>query len=194
MILSIDTSSSQGSWALTEGGQILDQATFGGRASASLLSSFQTSNSTFQTPGLILVGVGPGSFSGIRVAIATAQGLARVWGCNILPVRSSSALAWKHRHVSFLGIFADAKRGFYFFTGYELGKLTRPSCLIRKDEVEQHLDKCSLALSPDPLPGIPAHEAPPAVDLAFSYLHHGAETGLPLDPIYLHEAVVPKSA
>jgi len=191
MILSIETSSALGSWALFENGQLLETSTFEGRASSSLIASLEKSKFEIRNSKLILIGVGPGSFGGIRVAIATAQGLARAWKCPILPVRSSSALAWKHRHVSFLGIFADAKRTQYFFTAYEKGQLSRPSSLIPQAETENYLSKCSLALSPDPLAGIPTHEAPTAEDLARHYLAYGAEEGLSLGPIYLHPPLKP---
>jgi tRNA threonylcarbamoyl adenosine modification protein YeaZ len=41
----------------------------------------------------ILVGVGPGSFTGIRVAIAAAHGLAIGWGAELLGVSSLALLA-----------------------------------------------------------------------------------------------------
>jgi len=193
MILSIDTSSTQGSWALLDKAERVDGGNFTGRASADLILSLNSSKHCMPQlrPEKILIGVGPGSFSGIRVGIATAQGLAQVWGSQLVPVRSSSAQAWKHRHVSFLGIFADAKRSHYFFTAYENGLLTRESHLIRQDELEAYLSKCSLALSPDPLPGVPTQEVPEAADLGHYYLAHGAEPQLTLEPLYLHPPLQP---
>ena len=41
----------------------------------------------------ILVGVGPGSFTGIRVGIAAAQGLAIAWGCALCGMSSLALLA-----------------------------------------------------------------------------------------------------
>jgi len=41
----------------------------------------------------ILVGVGPGSFTGIRVAIAAAHGLAIGWGAELLGISSLALLA-----------------------------------------------------------------------------------------------------
>jgi len=43
--------------------------------------------------GRILVGVGPGSFTGIRVGIAAAQGLAIAWKCDIAGMSSLALLA-----------------------------------------------------------------------------------------------------
>jgi tRNA threonylcarbamoyladenosine biosynthesis protein TsaB len=41
----------------------------------------------------ILVGIGPGSFTGIRVGIAAAQGLAIGWGCSVAGMASLALLA-----------------------------------------------------------------------------------------------------
>ncbi len=46
-----------------------------------------------QTARLILVGVGPGSFTGIRVGIAAAQGLAIGWGSELAGMSSLALLA-----------------------------------------------------------------------------------------------------
>ena len=45
----------------------------------------------------LAIGLGPGSFSGIRAAIATGQGLALPGGCTLTGVSSAAALAWAER-------------------------------------------------------------------------------------------------
>jgi tRNA threonylcarbamoyl adenosine modification protein YeaZ len=196
MILSLETSSSQGSWALLDDSKLIATATFQGRASSTLLSSLENSPLPLnQLPAkAILIGVGPGSFGGIRVAIATAQGLARAWACPVIPVLSSSALAWKYRHISCLGHFVDAKRNQNFFTAYEYGRLIQPSRLIPKTETKKFRDTCLLALSSDPLEDITQHESPHAQALAEHYLEHGPDKKLSLEPIYLHPPLPTPSA
>lgn len=44
-------------------------------------------------PERLIVGVGPGSFTGIRVAIAAAHGLAIGWGCEIAGMSSLALIA-----------------------------------------------------------------------------------------------------
>ena len=188
--LVLECSSSRSSWALVDGGNVLAEGHTTGRASGAFFSSLEGSWPRGIRPAHILVGVGPGSFSGIRVAIAAATGMARAWNCPVTPIRSTHALARKHADAAVLGIFSDAKRGQLFFTAYAHGQMTQPSRLIARNELGDFLAKCSLALSLDPLEGVPGSEYPGAVDLAGAWQESGGEPGLPLEPIYLHTDVV----
>lgn len=56
--------------------------------------------------GVILVGSGPGSYGGVRVALAVATGVALVRGCGVAPVCS-----WQALSQGGASILSDAKRG-----------------------------------------------------------------------------------
>jgi tRNA threonylcarbamoyl adenosine modification protein YeaZ len=191
-VLILESSSPQASWAWMDAqGNITAEGSTQARASGGLFASLAGGMPQGAVPDRILVGVGPGSFSGVRVAVAAAQGLARVWQCPVEGVRSTHAVARVLPEVSFLGVFADAKRGQIFFTGYEHGRMTQASRLIPADALEAHRASCSRAVACGPLPGVPECVLPTAAELG-RFWHQGtSEPGLPLEPIYLHESVVP---
>ncbi len=67
----------------------------------------------------IVVGLGPGSFAGIRSALAFAQGYALATGCEVLGMPSACALADGGKLV----VVGDARRGLYWiarFDGFRL--------------------------------------------------------------------------
>jgi tRNA threonylcarbamoyladenosine biosynthesis protein TsaB len=66
----------------------------------------------------IAVGVGPGTFTGLRIGIATARGLAQSLGVELIGVSSLRALAHETRSVGGVLAGIDARRGEVFVAGY----------------------------------------------------------------------------
>jgi tRNA threonylcarbamoyl adenosine modification protein YeaZ len=189
--LILEASSTPATWVLSRQGEILASGQLTGTVAASLIPSFQKDLREDWRPDQILVGVGPGSFSGIRSAIASAQGLAAVWRCPVLPVRSTGSIAWQFPEATLLGVFSDARRGDIFATFYASGKLERPTAVHPASELPRLLSRCTLAVTTDNLPGVAQTAHPAATSLA-AYLHaHGLEPGLPLEPIHLRPALKP---
>jgi tRNA threonylcarbamoyladenosine biosynthesis protein TsaB len=87
----------------------------------------------------IAVGVGPGTFTGLRVGVATARGLAQALDIELVPVSSLRALAhraardWPHAILAAI----DARRGEVFAAGYapagELSELLAPRALAPEE-------------------------------------------------------------
>jgi tRNA threonylcarbamoyl adenosine modification protein YeaZ len=95
MILAFDTSTAACTAALFgEGGECIASADeLIGRGHAERLVPMLGELLAERSPSRILVGVGPGSFTGIRVAIAAAHGLAIGWKAELVGFSSLALLA-----------------------------------------------------------------------------------------------------
>jgi tRNA threonylcarbamoyladenosine biosynthesis protein TsaB len=95
LILAVDTSTTSGSIALVDSGMVLagkDEPNV--RAHAQWLmpaidALFNTVDHAIEDVGLFAIGVGPGSFTGLRIGVSTVKGLA--WSLN-KPVAGVSTL------------------------------------------------------------------------------------------------------
>jgi len=150
------------------------------------------------------VGVGPGSFSGIRAALALAQGLAAPRGIPVRGVSSAAAAvrAWRGAHPATprARLFGDARRGevWVFDEPADPSALAHSAADLRLVSPETALaearDPAFSALAADParlarlLPGAALEPAlPTAEDVAALFL---AGFSGPADPVYVHPAVV----
>lgn len=94
MILAFDTSSSACTAALFDGAEcVARRDELIGRGHAERLVPMIAELLEGRTADAILVGVGPGSFTGIRVAVAAAHGLKIGWGAELLGMSSLALLA-----------------------------------------------------------------------------------------------------
>ncbi|HYI38934.1 MAG TPA: tRNA (adenosine(37)-N6)-threonylcarbamoyltransferase complex dimerization subunit type 1 TsaB [Allosphingosinicella sp.] len=91
MILVIDTATAACSVALVEGEMLVDERhALVGRGHAERLVPMVEALLAGRRPNSILVDCGPGSFTGIRVGLAAAHGLAIGWG---VPISGYSSMA-----------------------------------------------------------------------------------------------------
>lgn len=135
LILGIDTSGRQGSVALLEaqGEQLVLvglSTLSGGQSSelllptiAALLARHGVQRSSI---GLIGVASGPGSFTGLRVAIATAKGLAEAFATPLVAVSVLEAIALTSGAGGKVVAAIDAQRSEIFWGEYELASATAP--------------------------------------------------------------------
>ena len=95
MILAIDTSTAACSAALfdRDGACIAHRDELIGRGHSERLVPMLDEMLDGRRADRILVGVGPGSFTGIRVGVAAAQGLAIAWNCELRGMSSIALLA-----------------------------------------------------------------------------------------------------
>jgi tRNA threonylcarbamoyladenosine biosynthesis protein TsaB len=72
---------------------------------------------------LVVAGTGPGSFTGLRIALATARGIARGAGCRLAGVPTLDALAWSRRFWPALVVpVIDARKGRVYAAFYLAGR------------------------------------------------------------------------
>jgi tRNA threonylcarbamoyladenosine biosynthesis protein TsaB len=103
-----------------------------------------------ETVGMLAVVAGPGSFTGLRVGIASMQGLAFARGLEIVPVSALEAIARQaQRRLSpdrIVAAWVDAHRGEVFaslHTGAPLRELAPPSAAAPARTLESYEDVAS---------------------------------------------------
>jgi tRNA threonylcarbamoyl adenosine modification protein YeaZ len=190
--LAFDTSSSLGSIALGNEKVVVQSIEFRApqRHSAALFPALSRLGIPRLKLRRIIVGLGPGSFSGIRVSLAAAQAIALAQGVPVVGICSAFSIAMQHPEVTRLGVFADAKRREAFCTVFSHGKLEKETYLIPFAELEEHASKFTLAVSAEPLAGIATRASPRARDLLALPVDLPAWVQTqPLEPIYLRGPV-----
>jgi tRNA threonylcarbamoyl adenosine modification protein YeaZ len=138
--------------------------------------------------GQLVVGVGPGSHTGVRIAISAAQGWQLATGATCIGVNSLENLARSVTDRILLAV--DAQRGEFASAWAEAGRLVEPIRLRSKDELLGRLGRGELVGGPDLerlLPGARPlfPTATGALALAVNAEAVPAET---LAPSYLREA------
>ena len=128
-ILALDTATERGSMALLEGNEVVAEFRLRSAVthSARLLSSMEfllrSAGWKLRDLNLIAAGIGPGSFTGIRIGLSTALGIAQTLDISFAGVSGLDALA---RQVSFrnahLGVAMDAKRSQIYYAEYKIDR------------------------------------------------------------------------
>jgi tRNA threonylcarbamoyl adenosine modification protein YeaZ len=86
------------------------------------------------TPDLIVVGLGPGSYAGVRIAIATALGLKAASGAHLLGLPSVCAIE-QDEYV----VVGDARRNFFYLAHVIQGRCVEGPTLATEEEVRSKL-------------------------------------------------------
>ena len=132
-ILALDTSTTRGSVALLEAGNVLEQSKLApSRRSAQTLAPaiqqlLRKHRWAPQQVELVAVAVGPGSFTGLRLAVATAKVFAWAAGAQVLGVNTLEAIAWGGiEGTGTLHLGMDAQRGEVFAARATRGSVEEP--------------------------------------------------------------------
>lgn len=125
IILALDTTTKDGSIAVLDDGVVRVErvgdgsVTHGQRLPGEIAAALSTAGVGIRDVDLLAVASGPGSFTGLRIGIATIQGLAMAQDLRVVPVSALEALArgGVNPHSS-VAAWMDAQRGEVFAALY----------------------------------------------------------------------------
>jgi tRNA threonylcarbamoyladenosine biosynthesis protein TsaB len=148
-ILAIDTSGSTQSVALLQGDELRqeDRSPLNSSHTETLLPTLgdllQRESWSLKDVGLLAVTVGPGSFTGLRIGLATAKGLSRAHGIPTVGVGTLEAMAFPHLDKTICVLpCLDARQGEIYAGGFSRasGEETHEILLSpRAQEVQEFL-------------------------------------------------------
>lgn len=197
-VLALELSSSRGSIAFRDDAKDRFTAEFANdrKHSGLFFENLQHCVRELGAPERIVVGLGPGSYAGTRIAIAAAIGLQAATGAQLRGVPSISALPSDALEYSAIG---DARRQSFFFARVRERRCVQGPELCSEPELRERLSALAGPIfASEPLSGVPAAELmyPSAIVLAEIASDESPEMRSgPLEPIYLREPHItrPKS-
>lgn len=190
-ILALELSSAQGSIAWLDGERDPFAVSFSNdrKHSGLFFENLQRCRQQFGLPDLIVVGLGPGSYAGVRIAIAAAVGLRLASAAKLIGIPSICAIDTGAREYCAIG---DARRHSFFFARVGEGRLLEGPSLHSTTELS-----AKLADSPIPVLASESLAQFPQAAVAFPSAQRLAELAReqvdeisdsqPLEPIYLRE-------
>lgn len=136
--LGLETSTSHGSVALVAfGAPIFEERFVADRShSASLFGTLEKARKKVSRIDQVAIGIGPGSYAGVRIAIAAALGLQIGAGAMLIGIPSIAALECDALEYLAVG---DARRESFYFTHVKDGLCVEGPLLESEREVRQRL-------------------------------------------------------
>jgi tRNA threonylcarbamoyladenosine biosynthesis protein TsaB len=146
---------------------------------------------------VIAIGLGPGSYTGIRAAISLAQGWQLARGVKLLGVSSAECLVAQARTEKILGrvsVVIDAQRNEFYLATYEVApdgwREIAPLNILPGAEVQSRAGADGILIGPEVTRWFPSGRVifPSAAALAqLAARRSGFVPGEKLEPIYLRE-------
>ncbi|MBV9008221.1 MAG: tRNA (adenosine(37)-N6)-threonylcarbamoyltransferase complex dimerization subunit type 1 TsaB [Verrucomicrobia bacterium] len=197
-IIGFDLSSRVGSLAVYSDGRVLTRTEWPNdrRNSAPFFRALDEALRKNSRPELIVVGLGPGSYTGTRIAISAAVGLQVACGAQLRGVPSVCAMSAENR----FAVVGDAKRASFFLAHVQDGNLAGEIELLPEQQIRQRVSEAAVPFySADDLPSLGTlRRAFPRAELLSELAHCRPENLAcpPLEPIYLRapHITVPRAA
>jgi tRNA threonylcarbamoyladenosine biosynthesis protein TsaB len=190
-ILALELSSGQGSIAWLEDDHDPFVRSFSNdrKHSGLFFENLQLCSREFGAPDAIVVGLGPGSYAGVRIAIATAVGLRSASATKLIGIASICGMDTVAREYCVIG---DARRASFFFGRVSGDRLIEGPSLHSRVELEMKISASGVPLyASELLPQfsratLAYPSAGKLAEVARGQIGEIAETRS-LEPIYLRE-------
>jgi tRNA threonylcarbamoyladenosine biosynthesis protein TsaB len=200
-ILALEFSSEQRSAAVARDGTVLAEAVeTGGRSTAAfgmILKILAEAKISREYIDVLCIGLGPGSYTGIRAAISIAQGWQLARQVKLLGVSSTGAIAAQAQAENIFGrvnVVVDAQRGEFYLAAYEISaggwREIEPLKIVPLAEIQSRADAKEVLAGPDAARWFPNGRTifPRAVMLAkLAADRNDFLPGERLEPVYLRE-------
>ena len=200
-ILALEFSSPQRSVAVLQtSGAIFEAVETGGRGTNAfkmIEQALAEAKIEREQIDVMAVGLGPGSYTGIRAAISLAQGWQLARDVKLLGVNSAEAVAAQARTDKIHGrvsVVIDAQRNEFYLATYEIKpdgwREMAPLKILTKAEVESRVAGGEILIGPEVTKWFPSGRTifPRAAALAeLASRRHDFVLGEKLEPIYLRE-------
>jgi len=189
-ILALELSTARGSlsWLDTEATDFTREWPNDQKNSALFFENLDVVTEKFGAPDTIIVGLGPGSYAGTRIAISAAIGLQVSSGARLIGFPSISAMEYDAHEYCVIG---DARRKSFFFARIRANNLVDSPVLFSESELTLKLDAIEMPVfTSDSLPQFERAVVrfPSALLLAKLAREPQRSFSLPpLEPIYLRE-------
>jgi tRNA threonylcarbamoyladenosine biosynthesis protein TsaB len=160
------------------------------RNSAGFFESLHAVTGKFGAADTIIVGLGPGSYAGTRIAISAAIGLQVSSAARLIGFPSISAMECDAHEYCVIG---DARRRSFFFARIRANNLVEGPTLFSESELKPKLDVIEMEMPVFTSDSLPQFERavicfPSALVLArLAREPHRSFSLPPLEPIYLRE-------
>ena len=190
-ILALEASSTRASLAWLDGDlDFVREWSNDRKNSGAFFKNLDAVTKKFGAPATIIVGLGPGSYAGTRIAISAAIGLQISSGARLIGFPSMCALECKAPEYCVIG---DARRKSFFFARIRANNLVEGPTLLPESELPGKLDTLDAAMTiftSDSLPQFQRVKVRFPSALVLARLAQEAQHSFslpPLEPMYLRE-------